>query len=111
VEYHCKAVDMKIGDKKAVAYCALTGRVEAEAAHPGNDGERAGKTHPDAVRVSEFARALAKLIGKVDLDAPDPARAAQVSILRNAVASGRYQPDLHDVARKLLAEVVAELAS
>jgi Anti-sigma-28 factor, FlgM len=56
----------------------------------------------------ELARALGRLLGRVQEDVPDPARAAQVVILRNAVASGRYAPDLQAVARKLLIEVAAE---
>jgi anti-sigma28 factor (negative regulator of flagellin synthesis) len=63
---------------------------------------------PDDVdALAETARALARLLGRVD-DASDPARAAQVAILRNAVAAGRYRPDLRDVARKLLVDVAAE---
>jgi hypothetical protein len=56
----------------------------------------------------DVARALTRLLGRVDPAAPDPARAAQLEILRNAVATGRYQPDLVAVARKLLVEVAAE---
>jgi len=55
----------------------------------------------------EVARTLAKLMGPIADGMQDPARAAQVEILRNAVATGRYEPDLHEVARKLLAEVAA----
>ncbi len=62
---------------------------------------------PDAMQVS-VARAAARLLGRVDDSAPDPARAAQLLILRNAVASGRYQPDLDAVARKLLIAIAAE---
>jgi anti-sigma28 factor (negative regulator of flagellin synthesis) len=52
-------------------------------------------------------RTLARLIGGVREAGPDPMRAAQLEILRNAVASGRYEPDLHEVAKKLLAEAFA----
>jgi len=54
----------------------------------------------------EIAGARA-LLGHVEDGVPDPARAAQIALLRNAVATGRYAPDLHEVARKLLAEVAA----
>src|SRR5262245_39168610 len=54
-----------------------------------------------------MARNLAPLIGRIDETALDPARAAQVEILRNAIASGRYRPDLREVAWKLLCEVAA----
>jgi hypothetical protein len=56
----------------------------------------------------ELARALGRLLGRVQEDIPDPARAAQVAILRNAVSGGRYAPDLHAVARSLLIEIAAE---
>ena len=61
----------------------------------------------DVAELAEAARALARTMGRAD-DASDPARAAHVAILRNAVAAGRYQPDLRDVARRLLIEVAAE---
>jgi hypothetical protein len=54
-----------------------------------------------------LARNLVHLV--VPIERPtDPARAAQLAILRNAVASGRYQPDPRHVARKLLVDVAAE---
>ena len=53
------------------------------------------------------ARLMLPLVGKVDDVAPSPARAAHLVLLRNAVATGRYQPDLHEVARKLLLEAAA----
>jgi anti-sigma28 factor (negative regulator of flagellin synthesis) len=54
------------------------------------------------------ARALGGLVGRVENATLDPARAAQVEILRNRVATGRYEPDLRAVARNLLAEIAAE---
>ena len=54
----------------------------------------------------EIARAKA-LLGCVGDGTLDPARAAQIALLRNAVAAGRYAPDLGDVARNLLEEVSA----
>ena len=65
-------------------------------------------TDADRVDATDVAEAARKLLGRVDDTTPDPARAAQMEILRNAVASGRYQPDLHEVARKLLVELAAE---
>ena len=101
---------MKIGNKHEVDHTSLARRVRLEAnAVPGRNGT-AGKTSgADSVQVSDVARALAKLIGGVDTEHLDPARAAQVAVLRNAVMSGRYSPDLRGVARKLLADVGAEL--
>src|ERR1700675_4645826 len=62
----------------------------------------------ETVQASDVARAAAQLLGRIDESAPDPARAAQLLILRNAVAGGRYQPDLDAVARKLLVAIAAE---
>jgi hypothetical protein len=61
-------------------------------------------------RVPDAARTLGRLLGPVDEMTLDPARAAQLENLRNAVATGRYRPDLHGIARKLLLEVAAEQA-
>jgi anti-sigma28 factor (negative regulator of flagellin synthesis) len=57
---------------------------------------------------SEQVRVLVRAVGHVDELSLDPARAAQLAILRNAVTAGRYEPDLHEVAHKLLIEVAAE---
>jgi anti-sigma28 factor (negative regulator of flagellin synthesis) len=110
VEHHCKAVDMKIGHKNDVDQAGLVRRVAPDIRIPsGRNGTAAERTTADSVQVSDVARALAKLIGGVGTEQLDPARAAQVAVLRNAVASGRYTPDLHGVARKLLADVAPEL--
>jgi hypothetical protein len=69
----------------------------------GPTGTRGGR--PDAARRLALARSLVPLVGCVREAAPDPGRAAQVEILRNAVAAGRYRPDLRAVARALLAEL------
>lgn len=99
------ASKMKIGEKSGVEGSALIDPVRADEARARPAGVPAGA---DAIQLSDVARALARLLGRVDDTTPDPARAAQLEILRNAVASGRYQPDLHEVARKLLVEVAAE---
>ena len=67
-----------------------------------------GRIPDGRIEVTDVAQAARRMLGRVDDSTPDPARAAQVEILRNAVASGRYQPDLHEVARKLLVELAAE---
>jgi anti-sigma28 factor (negative regulator of flagellin synthesis) len=64
-------------------------------------------TRRPSAAIEEMARSLVPLIGRVDETTLDPARAAQVEILRNAVAAGRYRPDLREVAWKLLCEVAA----
>ena len=99
------ATKMKIGEKSGVERSALIDRTSAGCARPRAHGAEATA---DEIRVSDVARALARLLGRVDDTVPDPARAAHLEILRNAVATGRYQPDLREVARKLLSEVAAE---
>jgi flagellar biosynthesis anti-sigma factor FlgM len=98
---------MKIGDTSSIEPAGLTARVVAEraAARPIRPAAADGT---DRVEISDVARAFGRLVGRVADAAPDPARAAQVEILRNAVATGRYQPDLDAVARKLLIEIAAE---
>ena len=98
---------MKIGHTSSIEPAGLTARVVAERAaarplRPAAPGEA------DRIEISDVARAFGRLLGRVEDTTPDPARAAQVEILRNAVASGRYQPDLDAVARKLLIELAAE---
>jgi len=98
---------MKIGDQNGVEPTIALRRPAGGAPPPpvrvARRADPAGETRlPDAVR------ALGRLVGRVDDPTPDPARAAHLALLRNAVASGRYQPDLHDVARKLLIEMAAE---
>jgi hypothetical protein len=68
---------------------------------------RVVRTRRPSAATEEMARSLVPLIGRVDETTLDPARAAQVEILRNAVAAGRYRPDLREVAWKLLCEVAA----
>jgi len=96
---------MKIGDTTTGAGpTGETIRVVAQRA-----AARALRPAPAESRIeaTDVAEAARRLLGRFD-DTPDPARAAQVEILRNAVASSRYQPDLHEVARKLLIELAAE---
>ena len=100
---------MKIGDTTTgaeptgEATRVVAQRAAARALRPAPAAARDGH-----LEVTDVAQAARRLLGRVDDTTPDPARAAQVEILRNAVASGRYQPDLHEVARKLLIELAAE---
>lgn len=63
---------------------------------------------PTGIQPTDVARAAAQLLGRVEETTPDPARAAQLLILRNAVATGRYRPDPSAVARQLLLAIAAE---
>ena len=98
---------MKIGDTSGIEPTGLTARVVADRA-AARTVRPATQDGSDRVEISDVARAFGQLLGRVDDATPDPARAAQLAILRNAVASGRYQPDLEAVARKLLVELAAE---
>jgi hypothetical protein len=89
---------MKIGDTSGLEPTALT-------AHPVAPPVPAPRARP--VEALEVARAFVRLVGRIDDDAPNPARAAQVEILRSAVAAGRYRPDPLDVARKLVVHLAA----
>lgn len=88
---------MKIGDTSGLEPTAPT-------AHPGAPCRPAPKP---AVQALDVARAFVRLVGRIDDDVPNPARAAQVEILRSAVAGGRYRPDRVDVARKLMLQLAA----
>ena len=97
---------MRIGAKVGAESPSVDRRVAGNHTAPGHAGaslDRSGE-----IPRLDVARALARLVGRVEPVTPDPVRAAQVEILRNAVATGRYQPDLVAVARKLLIEVAAE---
>ena len=103
---------MKIGDTTTSAeptgetIRVVAQRAAARALRPAPAPE--GRIPDGRIEVTDVAQAARRMLGRVDDSTPDPARAAQVEILRNAVASGRYQPDLHEVARKLLIELAAE---
>jgi anti-sigma28 factor (negative regulator of flagellin synthesis) len=97
---------MRIGAKIGVESPKVDQRVAPE--HACGRGRAASLDKSGEIPRLDVARALARLLGRVDPTSPDPARAAQLEILRNAVATGRYQPDLVAVARKLLVEVAAE---
>ena len=98
---------MKIGEQNGPEPTTPPERIGVPAARRHRHGPLPCRA-TDTTRVSEVARAAARLLGRIDDSAPDPARAAQLLILRNAVASGRYQPDLDAVARKLLVAIAAE---
>jgi hypothetical protein len=97
---------MSIGHKSGLEPTRPRDELVRTAAHVGRLS--APRTKPrELTAIEQMARNLAPLIGRVHDTTPDPARAAQLEILRNAVASGRYRPDLREVAWKLLCEVAA----
>lgn len=64
----------------------------------------------DEVRVSQLARALARLITVPSGSVADMLRAQRVEPLRDAVARGAYRVDAEATARSFLREVVSDLA-
>jgi anti-sigma28 factor (negative regulator of flagellin synthesis) len=100
---------MEIGNKSGAGPGGVLDGIDA-AVHRGRKVRGLARKRSHEIDVPDVARALARFLGRIDEAAPDPARAAQLAILRNAVAAGRYAPDPRDVARKLLAEVAAERA-
>jgi hypothetical protein len=96
---------MSIGHKSGVEPTRTRDEVVRTAAHVSRLSS--ARKPRELTAIEQMARNLAPLIGRVHDTAPDPARAAQLEILRNAVASGRYRPDLREVAWKLLCEVAA----
>jgi anti-sigma28 factor (negative regulator of flagellin synthesis) len=94
---------MRIGEKSGVE---PTGRPGVPA--PQVRRSAVPKPRRDRMKVLGVARALAGQVGRIEDATLDPARAAQVEILRNRVSTGRYEPDLRAVARNLLAEIAAE---
>ena len=97
---------MKIGEHTTPEPTLPPGRVGVQRARR----RRGAAACPDpvAIRKLDVARAAARLLGRVEETTPDPARAAQLLILRNAVATGRYRPDPSSVARQLLLAIAAE---
>jgi len=98
---------MKIGQKDVESIAMSPGRA---AGAPRLAAPSARTPAPADDSRGDVARILLPLVGRIDETAPSPARAAHLVLLRNAVAAGRYQPDLQEVARKLLLETAAERA-
>jgi flagellar biosynthesis anti-sigma factor FlgM len=98
---------MKIDQQKGVLDPRLG---PTDAVRAGTGGAPAAPAPPargDRVSVSEGARELSRLraaVGDVDAIRPD-----RVDALRAAVMAGRYHPDLGQVARTLLRELLGEL--
>ena len=97
---------MRIGEKSGVEPTELRERPAGPA--PQVPRSAVPKRRRDRMELLSVARALGGLVGRVENATLDPARAAQVEILRNRVSTGRYEPDLRAVARNLLAEIAAE---
>ena len=101
---------MKVGDRKGVPSPTLGG-VGSPPADPAREAPPILGSEPseDQVRVSQVARALARLIAKVEGE-PD-VRTEVVEPLKAAVARGEYRVDLQATARGFLREVLGDLLS
>ncbi len=97
---------MKIGEHTVPEASLPLGRFGVQGTRPRRGAAKCAQ--PDAAPPLDVARAAARLLGPVAETIPDPARAAQLLILRNAVATGRYRPDPEAIARQLLIAIAAE---
>jgi len=101
---------MKVGDRKDGLNPALEG-IGGSADPARANGPLIGPgPSQDEVRVSQVARALARLIAGIDGEALAAVRAERVEPLRAAVARGEYRVDLQATARSFLREVLGDLA-
>lgn len=100
---------MKVGDRKQVPNPALGGIATPGEAGAAGSPPPAPASAEDQVRVSQAARALARLITQVEGEEPD-IRTEKVEPLRAAVARGEYRVDVQATARKFLREVLGDLA-
>ena len=102
---------MKVNERKTVQdprVGGLPGTVDTTPAGRADDATGSG----DSVRVSQVARALARLVdhGGALADGLTTVRPEVVDPLRDAVAKGDYQVDFEGTARKLLREILGDLA-
>ncbi len=102
---------MKVNERKTVQdprVGGLPGTVDTTPAGRADDATES----KDSVRVSQVARALARLVdhGGTLADGLTTVRSEVVDPLRDAVAKGDYQVDFEGTARKLLREILGDLA-
>jgi flagellar biosynthesis anti-sigma factor FlgM len=100
---------MKVGDRKQVLSTGPGGVASPVDPATSNGPLLAPAPSEDQVRVSQVARALARLIAHGD-DAELAVRPDKVEPLKAAVARGEYRVDLQATARKFLREVIGDLA-
>jgi flagellar biosynthesis anti-sigma factor FlgM len=98
---------MKVDDRKTVLDPRVGG---TQAPAPGDRSPASGEgsTSADQVSVSDTARDLAKLRSAVGN--PDIVREEKIAKLREAVENGSYHPDVRETAKKLLREILGDLA-
>lgn len=103
---------MKINERKSVQDPRVGGLPGTVDTTPATSAGDAAETSGDSIRVSQVARALARLVdhgGKL-AEGLHTVRADRVDPLRDAVTSGSYQVDVESTARKLLGEILGDLA-
>lgn len=98
---------MKVTDRIEGATPAASGGVEANAGRSRSVTLQDG-TALDEVRVSQLARALARLITVPSEGVAEMLRTERIEPLREAVARGTYRVDAQATARNFLREVVSD---
>lgn len=100
---------MKVNERKPVHDPRVGGLPGTAGAAGRADDAAEGTT--DSVRVSQVARALARLVdhGGQLAEGLQATRPEVVDPLREAVASGAYRVDAEGTARKLLREILGDL--
>src|SRR5262245_36143511 len=98
---------MKVDDRKNVLDPRVGG---TQAPAPGGQSPVSGgaPASADQVSVSDTARDLAKLRSAVG--DPGTVREEKIAKLREAVENGSYHPDVRETAKKLLRELLGDLA-
>jgi anti-sigma28 factor (negative regulator of flagellin synthesis) len=103
---------MKVNERKTVQDPRVGGLPGTVDTTPAGRADDASSGSGDSVRVSQVARALARLVdhGGALAEGLTTIRPDVVDPLRDAVARGDYQVDFEGTARKLLREILGDLA-
>lgn len=103
---------MKVNDRKTIQDPRAGGLPGTVDAAPAGRADEASEGSSDSVRVSQVARALARLVdhGGALAEGLTTVRPEVVDPLRDAVAKGEYRIDFEGTARKLLREILGDLA-
>ena len=99
---------MKIHERKGVLDPRLGGPDAIQADGPGNTAAASGSDDTDQVSVSALGRELSRL--RADVGDVNEVRGDKVRGLQAVMAKGQYSADIRDVARKLLQEILGQIA-
>jgi flagellar biosynthesis anti-sigma factor FlgM len=103
---------MKVNERKQVQDPRVGGLPGTVDTTPAGRADDANEASSDSVRVSQVARALARLVdhGGALAEGLTTVRPEVVDPLREAVSKGEYQVDFEGTARKLLREILGDLS-